>query len=178
MADQVTFPALRQALQDGPFALLRNELHQLERRLAPTAEPPVDLAAAAALPTNPNKAAGARPVFSDPVQLCLVQLGQLLDASNRQEQIMSGISDGVDQLKADMLAQKTQVDAAVAFITGVPALMATAVEDALAAGATADQLESLTELHTAITSQTSELAAALTPAPGGGTTGATGATGA
>ncbi len=52
------------------------------------------------------------------VQCVLAELDQVHSSNNRMETALTQISDAVDLLKADMLAQKTQVDAAVTFIGG------------------------------------------------------------
>ena len=62
----------------------------------------------------------------------------------------------------------TVMDGAVAFIGTVPALEAQAVSEALALGATADQLKPITDLSATIKTKSDALAAALaanTPQP-------------
>jgi ABC-type amino acid transport substrate-binding protein len=57
------------------------------------------------------------------------------------------------------------VDSATGVINGFQAAMAKAVADALAAGATPAQLQSLTDLDTAINAEKTDLAAAVAAAP-------------
>lgn len=74
---------------------------------------------------------------------------------------MSQMDDAIAQLTADVAAERTVVDSAVTALTGIPALIQKAVDDALAAGATPAELQSLTDLHTAVTQQATDLAAAI-----------------
>lgn len=74
---------------------------------------------------------------------------------------MSQMDDEITQLTADVAAERTVVDSAVKALTGIPALVQKAVDDALAAGATPAQLQSLTDLHAAVTQQATDLANAI-----------------
>lgn len=69
---------------------------------------------------------------------------------------------------AEMTSAKTVMDSAVTFIGTVPGLISAAVDAALAAGATADQLKPVTDLADSLKASSDALAAALaanTPAP-------------
>lgn len=84
---------------------------------------------------------------------------------------MSALDDAITQLQTDVANLTTVDQSAVALINGFAAQLAAAVAAAQAAGATATQLQSLTDLHTAITAQDDALAAAVTantPAPPAG----------
>jgi len=68
----------------------------------------------------------------------------------------------IDNLTAEVTAV-TSVDAsALAFVQGVPALIAAAVAAAGANGATAAELQPLTDLGNALKAQSDQLAAAIT----------------
>ncbi len=68
----------------------------------------------------------------------------------------------------EMTAAETAEDAAVVFIQGVPALVQAAVDAALANGATAEQLQPVTDLGAQLQVKTDALVAALQPPPPGG----------
>lgn len=74
---------------------------------------------------------------------------------------MSQMDDDVTQLVADSAAMRTVIDSAVAAFNGFAALIQKAVDDALAAGATPAQLQSMSDLHTAAVQQAADLAAAI-----------------
>lgn len=81
---------------------------------------------------------------------------------------MSQMDDEVTKLVADVGAERTVVDSAVKAFQGFPALMQKAVDDAIAAGATQAQLQSIVDLQRASEQQASDLAAAIpanAPAP-------------
>lgn len=84
-----------------------------------------------------------------------------------KDEIMA-LADNITQLQADV-AQLTTVDAsAEALINGFAAQLVAAVAAAQAAGASPAQLQALTDLSTAIETQSSGLAAAVsanTPTP-------------
>ena len=95
---------------------------------------------------------------------------QLTTLQNTMESKMSALDDAITQLQADVANLTTVDQSAIALINGFAAQMAKAIADALAAGATATQLQSLTDMHTAIVAQDSSLAAAVsagttTPTP-------------
>lgn len=80
---------------------------------------------------------------------------------------MSQMDDELTQLTSDVTAMRGAVDSATALISGFQAAMAKAVADALAAGATPAQLQSLTDLDTSLNAEKTDLAAAVAanPAP-------------
>ncbi len=63
----------------------------------------------------------------------------------------------------EMTEAETVMDSAIVFITSVPSLISTAVSDALANGATADQLKPVSDLGAGLKVKTDALKAALTP---------------
>lgn len=84
------------------------------------------------------------------------------------------LDDDIKALQDTVTAEETVEDSAIALMTGIPTLIAKAVADALAAGATDTQLKAITDLGTAITNKTTALAGAITagtpaapPVPGG-----------
>ncbi len=82
---------------------------------------------------------------------------------------MSQLDDAITALTAQVTAEDTEIDSVIAFIQGVPALIQTAVDAALAKGANPAQLQSLTDLGALITKKTNDLAAAVvagTPSAG------------
>lgn len=85
---------------------------------------------------------------------------------------MSGTVNQLDQRIADLTSDVTNLTGAVsssnALITGFAAALAEAIAAAGSAGATDAELQSLTDLHTAITAQTTALsdAVAANPLPG------------
>ena len=75
---------------------------------------------------------------------------------------MAALDDAITQLTAQVSASTTVESSAVTFINGVPALIAIAVAAAQAAGATPAELQSLTDLGTALQNSAAPLAAAIT----------------
>ena len=89
-------------------------------------------------------------------------VAQLEGLITRMEKAMSQLDDDIAALTAEV-AHLTSVDAsAEALIAGIPQLITDAVNKALAAGATPQQLQALTDLTTAIKDQDDKLAAAVT----------------
>ncbi len=74
----------------------------------------------------------------------------------------SALSDKIDKLKADVAAETTVTQSVVTALAAVPQLIADAVSKALEAGATPEQLQSLTDLATGIEANTASLASAVT----------------
>jgi hypothetical protein len=74
---------------------------------------------------------------------------------------MSQMDDEITQLVADVAAERNLIDKATALISGFPAAIQKAVDDALAAGATPQQLQTLTDLHAAIGQQSTDLTNAI-----------------
>lgn len=87
---------------------------------------------------------------------------------------MSALDDRISDLSSDIEQLRSVDQSAVALITGFAQQLKDAVDAAKAAGATDEQLQQLQDMHSAIQSQTSELAAAVaanTPADNSGSTG-------
>jgi uncharacterized phage infection (PIP) family protein YhgE len=96
---------------------------------------------------------------------------ELATITNQLQEVlkqMGKLDDQIAALQADVTAESTAVDSAIALINGFSAQLAAAIAAAAAAGATPTQLQSLTDLDTAIKSKTTDLAAAVaagTPPP-------------
>lgn len=71
------------------------------------------------------------------------------------------MSDQVQKLQDEITAIETVVDSATAFVNGVPALIQAGVDKAIAAGATAEQLQPLVDLGDALKAKSDALAAAI-----------------
>jgi Mg2+ and Co2+ transporter CorA len=106
------------------------------------------------------------------------KLQHIHDIVQNMERQMTQMSDEIQTLKNDVAAERTAVDSATALISGFAAQLQAAVQAAQDAGATPQQLQDLTDLHTALTQQTSDLASAVAtqspPATGGTGGGSTG----
>jgi hypothetical protein len=72
------------------------------------------------------------------------------------------LQDEIDALKAAVANEKTVDESAIALINGINQRIADAVSAAQAAGATPDQLQSLNDLQTALQTESTALAAAVT----------------
>lgn len=74
--------------------------------------------------------------------------------------------NNIDQMITDLTntvnRQKTVLDGATAYIEGVPALIQAAIDTAVAAGATPEQLSAFTALLASVEAEVSELEVALT----------------
>lgn len=73
----------------------------------------------------------------------------------------------IDTVITEMTNATTVEDSAIAFINGVPQLIADAVAKALANGATQEELAPLTDLGTTLQAKSDALQAALTANTGG-----------
>jgi hypothetical protein len=95
--------------------------------------------------------------------LAAILHGQTLIITNQQELLkkMAVLDDKLAQLTADVAAQTTVFNSAVAALNGIPALIATAVTAALAAGATPAELQAVTDANSAIEANNQALAAAI-----------------
>lgn len=89
----------------------------------------------------------------------------LIAITQKQEHTMSVMDDDIAALTAQVAAEGTVIASAVAAFGGVQAMIADAVAQALAAGATPAQLQALTDASTAMSAQTSALAAAVAAVP-------------
>lgn len=67
----------------------------------------------------------------------------------------------IDDLTAQVTANTTVVESAIALINGIPVLIDTAVKAAIANGATAEQLAPLADLSANLKSEDDKLAAAV-----------------
>jgi hypothetical protein len=109
-------------------------------------------------------------IHLDPASLDALRLSQTHN-THLLERLLKMATDLKTEIAdlTDDVAQLTTVDAsAVALLTGLSKQLADAIAAAQAAGATAEQLQQLADLHTAITTQNQALAdavAANTPAP-------------
>jgi hypothetical protein len=70
-------------------------------------------------------------------------------------------TEQIAQLEAQVTAGTTVEDSATTFINGVPGLISTAVAAAVANGATAAQLQPLTDLGAALQAKSNALSAAI-----------------
>ncbi len=68
----------------------------------------------------------------------------------------------ISALETEVTEEETIVDSAIAYIQGVPGLIAAAIAAAIAAGATPAQLAKITELQTKLDAKGTALQAALT----------------
>jgi lysozyme len=113
----------------------------------------------------------------DPVSLGLLRQMQSDIASMRQEiAAMSGttntIASEIERLRQNVADQGTEIQGAVTFINGVPGLIAAAIAQAQAAGATPEQLAAFDDLNNQLVTQRDSLhgaVAANTPSAGGTT---------
>lgn len=82
---------------------------------------------------------------------------------------MSQLDDDLAVLTAAVAKSTTVTQSVLTFASGIPALIQAAVDKALAAGATADELKSVTDAATAISNNADAIAAAVVantpPAP-------------
>ena len=74
---------------------------------------------------------------------------------------MAVIDDSITALQADVTAQTTVLTSVQTFTAGIPAMIQTAVNSALAQGATPAQLQALTDLKTGLETNTAGFAAAI-----------------
>jgi hypothetical protein len=88
-------------------------------------------------------------------------LEQVLLGIDRMEKLMSKLDDQITALTAQVQANTTVENSALVLIQGFSATLAAAVAAAQAAGATPAQLQSLTDLGTAIKASDDALAAAV-----------------
>src|SRR6266550_5129822 len=84
------------------------------------------------------------------------KLQHIFEAVTQMELKMSQMDDEITQIKQDVAAERTAVDSATALIGGIAAQIRSAVDAALAAGATPAQLQDFTDLHASMTQQTQD----------------------
>ena len=92
-------------------------------------------------------------------------LEQILAQLKTMEAKMSDLSDAIDKLTADDTALEAEVEALIAVIQGIPAVVAKAVSDALAAAGTdtTAATSALKAVDDAVTAETAKAVAALAP---------------
>lgn len=88
-------------------------------------------------------------------------LREILHKLTSLETKMSQMDDDITALQASVAAENTVIDSAVTLIEGFSAQIQAAVDAALAAGATDAQLQSMTDLKTAVDTKAAALAAAV-----------------
>jgi len=89
------------------------------------------------------------------------KLEKLLNFMQQEIQEMTQLDDNIVALQQTVAADTTVVQSAVSLINGIAQQIADAVAAAMAAGATADELKSLTDLGTSIQGNTQQLADAV-----------------
>lgn len=93
------------------------------------------------------------------------KIGEILALLNHikhtQETFMAALDDKIAALQAEVANNTTVEKSALALIQGFAAQLAAAVAAAQAAGATAAQLQSITDLQTTLTANDAELANAV-----------------
>jgi prophage DNA circulation protein len=88
-------------------------------------------------------------------------LHRILKFEQKESEDMSAVSDAITTLTGKVTVLTSTVDGAEATLAGLKAALDKAIADAANSGATAAELQSLTDLSTAIDQQSSELAAAI-----------------
>jgi hypothetical protein len=88
-------------------------------------------------------------------------LTRILMAVTRLEKKMAALDEALTALTQKVTDENTVIDGAIVFIGGIPALIKSAVDAALAQGATPTQLQAMTDLGTSIQNKKDALAAAL-----------------
>ena len=99
------------------------------------------------------------------IEEILLRLEKLTEFQIRTQQgevkQMAVIDDSITALQADVTAQTTVLTSVQTFTAGIPAMTQTAVNSALAQGATPAQLQALTDLKTGLEANTAGFAAAI-----------------
>jgi len=99
------------------------------------------------------------------IEEILLRLEKLTEFQIRTQQgevkQMAVIDDSITALQADVTAQTTVLTSVQTFTAGIPAMIQTAVNSALAQGATPAQLQALTDLKTGLETNTAGFAAAI-----------------
>ncbi len=118
---------------------------------------------------HPGKDGPAQVHFHGTDSAALSQILTLLTALRKEsQQDMSALDDKITALTAEVASNTTVEKSALTLIQGFAATLAAAIAAAQAAGASPAQLQSLTDLGTALKSNDDELAAAVlanTPPP-------------
>jgi hypothetical protein len=99
------------------------------------------------------------------IEEILLRLEKLTEFQIRTQQgevkQMAVIDDSITALQTDVTAQTTVLTSVQTFAAGIPAMIQTAVNSALAQGATPAQLQALTDLKTGLEANTAGFAAAI-----------------
>lgn len=82
---------------------------------------------------------------------------------------MSQLDDKIQALTTAVTSENTVIESAVTLLNGIVQRIADAVAAALAAGATPEQLQALTDLNASVTTETTSLAAAVAAGTPGST---------
>jgi len=91
-----------------------------------------------------------------------VQMARVTAGQAQERNTMSKLDDAIAQLQQQVEQETTVEQSAKTFIDGVPTLIQNAVQQALAAGATQQQLQALTDLGTKIQASSQTLAQSVT----------------
>lgn len=89
-------------------------------------------------------------------------LALLTQFKQENQKNMAALDDQITALTNDVTQETTVEQSAITLINGIPALIANAVAQAQAAGATPAQLQALTDLGTKITASSAALGTAVT----------------
>lgn len=89
------------------------------------------------------------------------QMAQVLSALAKEGQLMAKLDDDIADLQTKATNLTNAVDAAETVINGIGAQITAAVDAALAAGATDEQLAAITAVSTALDAKATELANAI-----------------
>lgn len=100
----------------------------------------------------------------------LARLDELRIDIQQLEKQMSALSDSITELTSEVTALSTVVGSAITLINGISTQVQTAVDAALAAGATTEQLEAITRVSITLRDSAEDLgnAVAANTAPNGG----------
>lgn len=91
----------------------------------------------------------------------LTEINHKLHHLEKLEKKMSVLDDNIAELRTEVANNTTIAKSAVALLKGIPALIDAAVQKALAAGATEEELAALKDLSTSLKQNDTDLAAAI-----------------
>lgn len=91
----------------------------------------------------------------------LEMLGRIIANQVAEGTLMSQMDDEIVDLQTKVAANGSVIDSAVIALNGIGAMIQTAVDAALAAGATPAQLQAVTDVSNAVQAKSTELAAAI-----------------
>lgn len=89
------------------------------------------------------------------------KLDTIISNQIKEQVAMSKLDDEVGTLAADVTKQTSVEQSAITLLNSIGGLIAKAVQDAIAAGATPGQIASIRAVHDTVTTNTTELAAAV-----------------